>query len=139
MQRYQETIEREQYLYENIKLLKEINQRLELLRREKEKLTNEIISALDNMNAGNKTYEYMSWQIEVKKPVIYVLNKKLYESIKNELPKKFNPIKEYTSYTIDKHLCDKYITEAPCVIREVLSQMIETKPGKQKVIIKEAV
>jgi len=63
----------------------------------------------------------------------------LYESGSITLPDNFNPIKESVSYSIDKGLCDKYILEAPKKVRVALAELIDKKPGKASVVIKERI
>lgn len=133
------TNEQERFFVESIKELEKVNKKLSKLLCRKEELTDQIIGVLDHKHEGQKTYEYGTWKIEVKTPFVYSLNKKLYESGEIELPKKFNPIKKSISYSIDKKLCDKYIQEAPNDIRDVLIELIEKKPGKVGVTIKERV
>jgi hypothetical protein len=67
------------------------------------------------------------------------LNKKLYESGSVKLPDDFNPIKESVSYSVDKRLCDKFMVEAPKKVRDALAELIDKKPGKAGITIKERV
>ena len=134
-----DTLERQQCLEESIKELTSVNRNLAKLNLKKEELTDAIIGSIGHEHEGQKTYEYNVWKIEVKTPFVYSLDKKVYESVKINLPKEFNPIKKSTSYTIDKGLCDRYIDEAPEDIKELLVQLIEKKPGKASVVIKERV
>lgn len=122
-------------LQNNISELQEVNKQLAKLLVRKEELTNMIVSGMSHNHEGQKTYEYDVWKVEIKTPVTYVLDKKLYESIK--LPQKFNPVKESISYSIDKGLCEKYMLEAPAKVRDMLAQLINKKPGKASVTIKE--
>lgn len=129
--------EREQCLYESIQELQKINKKMASLVLRKETLTDVIIGAVGHQHEGQKTYEYNEWKIEVKTPCVYSLNKKIYESGEVNLPPEYNPIKESVSYTIDKRLCDDFLESAPKKIVYALSQLIEKKPGKSSVCIKE--
>lgn len=126
-----------QGLAEHIKELEKVNKQLARLTLRKEQLTGMIVSGMSHYHEGQRTYEYDEWKVEIKTPFTYCLNKKLYESGSVKLPENFNPIKESISYSIDKGLCDKYISTAPKKIREVLTQLIDKKPGKASVVIKE--
>lgn len=139
MQSLNSTQERQEVLERSIQELESLNRKLAKFIVRKEELTNEIIGAIGHQHEGQKSYEYDVWKIEIKTPFIYSLNKKCYESHEFNLPEKFNPIKEAVSYTIDKRLCDKYITEAPKEVRDTLAQLIDKKPGKASVVIKERV
>lgn len=129
----------ERHFSESIKELQKINRNLAKLTLRKEELTKTIISALSHDHDGQKLYEYNVWKIEVKTPCVYSLNKKLYETGEIKLPSSFNPIKKSISYTIDKKLCDKYLQEAPTEIRNSLIELIEKRPGKAAVTIRERV
>ncbi len=138
MQEYNEN-EQEHCFVEGIKELDSVNKRIAKLLVRKEELTSQIIGALDHEHEGQKTYEYGIWKLEIRTPFIYSLNKKAYESEDYRLPAEFNPVKESISYTIDKRLCDKYLVEAPIEVRDVLIELIDKKPGKASVTIKERV
>jgi hypothetical protein len=131
--------EQEQFFVESVKELEKVNKQIAKLLVRKEELTDQIIGALEHDHEGQKTYEYGVWKIEVKTPFVYSLNKKLYESGDINLPEEFNPIKQSISYTVDKRLCDKYIAEAPKKVREALAELIDKKPGKAGITIKERV
>ena len=131
--------EQEQCFVEGIKELEKINKQLAKLNLRKEELTQEIIGALDHAHEGQKTYEYGVWKIEVKTPFVYSLNKKLYESGDIKLPDNFNPVKQSVSYSIDKRLCDQYMQDAPKKVRDALAELIDKKPGKAGITIKERV
>jgi hypothetical protein len=135
----QEPNEREHCLSESVKELEEVNKQLAKLNVRKEELTEIIIGALGHEHEGQKSYEYDVWKIEVKTPFTYSLNKKLYESGTINLPDAFNPIKESISYSIDKKLCDQYMMDAPKKVRAALADLIDKKPGKAGVTIKERV
>lgn len=137
MQDYDHTIEKEDFINEKLNELNDINEQLKNLVLIKENLTQKIVSALNHNHEGQKTYDCGNWSIEVKTPYIYSFNKKLYEASDIRIPNKFNPVKESTSYSIDKRLCDKYINEAPKEIKEQLILLIEKKPGKASITIKE--
>ncbi len=133
------TNEQEHFFSESVTELQRLNKKLAKLLLRKEELTDEIIGALEHGHEGQKTYEYGLWKLEVKTPYIYSLNKKLYESGDVTLPQDFNPIRESVSYSVDKRLCDKFMEEAPKNVRDSLAELIDKKPGKAAVIIKERV
>ncbi len=120
----------------SIKELEKVNKQLAKLNLVKEQLTEEIIGSFGHEHEGQRTYEHESWKIEIRTPVIYSLNKKLYESGDVKLPLEFDPVKESISYTIDKRLCDEYMETAPKNIKVKLIELIEKKPGKPGVTIK---
>lgn len=128
-----------QDLAENIKELEKINKTLAKLTLRKEELTDEIIQTIDHDHEGQRTYEFETWKVEIKTPVTYSLNKKLYESGAFKLPNNFNPIKESIAYTIDKRLCDSYLENAPKFVKDALVALIDKKPGKASVTIKERI
>ena len=137
MQDYCDTGEKEQTLVESIKALEKVNKSLAKLNLQREKLTTNIIEAFSHSHEGQKTYEYDMWKIEIKTPCIYSLNKKLYESGNYELPEDYNPIRATTAYTINKTLCEEYLGCAPERVRDSLIALIDKKPGKAGVVIKE--
>lgn len=139
MQNYSDTNEQERCLDESVKELEKVNKQLAKLNLRKEELTGMIIGALEHDHEGQKSYEYGVWKIEVKTPFVYSLNKKRYESGEIKLPDNFNPIKESVSYTVDKRLCDKYMMDAPKKVRDALAELIDKKPGKAGITIKERV
>jgi len=120
-----------------IRELEKVNKQLAKLTLRKEELTDMIISGMSHNHEGQKTYEYEAWKVEIKTPITYVFNKKLYESGNIILPDNFNPIKESVSYSIDKGLCDRYMLDAPKKVRDTLAKLIDKKPGKASVTIKE--
>lgn len=128
---------KERCLDDFIKELDSVNKQLSILTVRKEELTKEIIVSLSHEHEGQKTYEYDTWKIEVKTPCVYSLNKKKYESGEIKLPDNFNPIKQSVSYSIDKRLCDQYMQDAPKKVRNVLVALIDKKPGKASVCLKE--
>ena len=130
-------IEFTQDLKEYIKELEKVNKQLAKLTLRKEELTDMIISAMSHNHEGQRTYEYDVWKVEIKTPITYCLNKKLYESGNIVLPDNFNPIKESISYSIDKGLCDKYMLDAPKKVKDALAELIDKKPGKASITIKE--
>lgn len=135
----QDLNEQERCFVEGIKELEKINKQMAKLNLRKEELTQEIIGSLDHNHEGQKTYEYGVWKIEVKTPFVYSLNKKLYESGEIKLPDNFNPVKESVSYSIDKRLCDQYMLDAPKKVRDALAELIDKKPGKAAITVKERV
>ncbi len=128
-----------QGLADYIQELEKLNKQLAKLTLRKEKLTDMIISGMSHNHEGQRTYEYDTWKVEIKTPITYVFNKKLYESGRITLPDNFNPIKESVSYSIDKGLCDKYMETAPKKVKEALAELIDKKPGKASVTIKERI
>lgn len=139
MQKYNFELEQEQCLEHHIKELEEVYEKIAALNERKAELADIIIGSLNHEHEGQRTYEYGTWRIEVKTPYVYSLNKKLYESSGVRLPENFNPIKESVSYSIDKRLCDKYLNEAPEEVRGQLIELIEKRPGKATVSLKEIV
>jgi hypothetical protein len=131
--------EQEQCFVQSINELQKINKQMAKLLLRKDELTYEIIGSLEHDHEGQKSYEYGTWKIEVKTPFIYSLNKKLYETGDIKLPETFNPIKESISYSVDKRLCDKYMMDAPKHVRDALVELIDKKPGKAGITIKERV
>jgi len=139
MQEFSDKNEQEQCFVNGIRELDKINKQIAKLNLRKEELTKEIIDSLEHEHEGQKTYEYGIWKIEVKTPFVYSLNKKMYESGEFKLPEQFNPIKESISYSVDKRLCDKYLEEAPKKVRDALAELIDKKPGKASINIKERI
>ena len=139
MRQRQCTLESELFLSDCIKELNSVNKKLAILSLRKEELVEHIVTEFDHKHEGQKTYEFNVWKVEIKTPVIYSLDKKLYESGECSLPSEYNPIKESISYTIDKRLCDEYIAKAPKKVRDALAELIEKKPGKPSINIKERV
>ena len=139
MQDYNHTDSQEHCLADSVKELEKVNKQLAKLNVKKEELTGLIIGALEHDHEGQKSYNYGVWRIECKTPFVYSLNKKRYESGEVKLPDEFNPIKESVSYTVDKKLCDKYMLDAPKKVRDALAELIDKKPGKPGVTIKERV
>ena len=129
--------EQEHCFSDSVTEFQEVNKQLATLLARKEKLTEQIIGSLEHDHEGQKSYEYGVWKIEVKTPFVYSLNKKLYESRDIRLPDDFNPIKESRSYSIDKRLCEIYMRDAPRDVRDVLCELIDKRPGKANVVVKE--
>jgi len=132
-------MEREEFLSASIEALEKVNKQLAKLSLQKEELTEAIIAAFGHGHEGQRTYDYQTWKVEIKTPIIYSLNKKLYESKKSHIPDDFNPIRESVSYLIDKRLCDHYIENSPAKVKSILVDLIDKKPGKASVTIKERV
>ena len=139
MQDFDEKNTQENCFVESIKELQSINKKIARLIVRKEELTGIIIGTLEHDHEGQKSYEYGSWKIEVKTPFVYSLNKKLYESGLYNIPSNFNPIKESVSYSIDKRLCDQYMNDAPDEVRDLLIELIDKKPGRAGITIKERI
>jgi hypothetical protein len=129
--------EQENSLLANVDKLKVINREIEKLSLQKEELTKNVIQLLNHKHDGQKTYDLGALKLEVKTPYIYSLDKKKYESAKSMLPAKFNPVKESVAYFVDKRLCDRYIQEAPQEVLDILIELIDKKPGKAAITIKE--
>jgi len=134
-----DTLEKERFLEENIKNLETLNKRLAKLVLMREELIANIIGAFGHEHEGQKTYDYGLWRVEVKTPFIYSLNKKAYESGDFKIPDEFNPVKESISYSVDKRLCDRFMSDAPKNVRDMLIGLIDKKPGKANVIVKERI
>lgn len=134
-----DSLAREWHLEDSIKELDSLNKKMARLVLRKEELTEEIIAHIGHDHEGQRSYEYNVWKIEIKTPVTFSLNKKLYESGEYDLPDEYNPIKQSIAYTIDKRLCDEYMSIAPIGVRDALIELIEKKPGKPSVTIKERV
>ena len=139
MQEYDHTNEQERCFSDSIMELQKINKQLAKLLLRKEELTETIIGALEHDHEGQKQYEYGAWKIEVKTPFVYSLNKKLYEAGEIKLPDSYNPIKKSVAYSVDKKLCDQYMQSAPKKVRDALIELIDKKPGKAGITIKERV
>jgi len=139
MQELDNSNEQERFFVDSVKELEKVNRQLTKLTLRKEELTQQIIGTLDHEHEGQKTYQYGSWRLEVKTPFVYSLDKKKYESGDFPLPKNFNPVKESVSYAIDKRLCEQYMQEAPKEVRDALAELIDKRPGKAGITIKERV
>tara|TARA_R110000868_G_C10972576_1_gene770508 strand:- start:34056 stop:34475 length:420 start_codon:yes stop_codon:yes gene_type:complete len=139
MQEFDHTNEQEHCFADSIKELEKVNKQIAKLLVRKDELTETIIGSLEHDHEGQKSYEYGVWKIEVKTPFVYSLNKKLYESGSVKLPDDFNPIKQSVSYSVDKRLCDKFMMDAPKKVRDALAELIDKKPGKAGITIKERV
>lgn len=127
------------YLEASISELNKVNKKIAALQLVKEDITDKLIAALGHTHEGQKTYEHMVWNIEVKTPCFYSLDKRLYASGTYKLPADYNPVKESISYSIDKKLCDRFLMHAPQEIKSVLCELIEKRPGKATITIKERV
>jgi len=136
---FDNTNEQEECFVDSIKELQKVNKQLAKLNLKKEELTQKIIDTLDHEHEGQKTYQYGEWKIEVKTPFVYSLNKKLYESGDVKLPDTYNPIKSSVSYSVDKRLCDQFMLNAPKKVRDALVELIDKKPGKASISVKERV
>jgi hypothetical protein len=130
-----DTLERQEMLEASIKRLVRVNRQIAKLTVCKEELTSSIINAFGHNHEGQKSYDFGVWKVECKTPMIYSLDKKAYADSK--IPAEFNPVKESVSYTIDKKLCDAYVATAPKKIRNLLAELIDKKPGKAGVTIKD--
>lgn len=139
MQDFDTTNEQERSFVDSIGELQKVNRKLAKLLVRKEELTDLIIGSLDHEHEGQKTYEYGEWKIEVKTPFIYSLNKRLYEDCELNIPDEYNPIKRSFAYSIDKRLCDEYLVTAPEDVRDTLISLIEKKPGKASIVLKERI
>ncbi len=139
MQDLYNTNEQERFFVECVTELKNVNKEIEALQLRKEELTHLIIETLDHAHEGVKTYDYGNLKLEVKTPFVYALDKKKYESGEFTLPDNFNPVKQSVSYSIDKRLCDRYMNDAPHEVRAILAELIDKKPGKAGITIKERV
>lgn len=129
----------EVFMDDLIKELDSVNKKLAKLMLRKEDLVKEIIAGFDHKKEGQTTYEYGMWKVEVKTPFVYSLDKKKYETGNYKIPEKYNPIKESVSYSLDKRLCEEYVKNAPSTVKKTLVELIEKKPGKPSVVVKERV
>jgi hypothetical protein len=129
----------QQCLDDSIKELSSVNRKLSKLALRKEELAELIINVLGHNHEGQRTYEHSRWKIEVKTPFSYSLNKKLYESGTFVIPEQYNPIKQGVTYTVNARNCDKFLEEAPREVRDMLAELIDKKPGKASVTLKERV
>jgi hypothetical protein len=136
MQQYDDTQDYRHHVNDSLKELELVNKKLSKLLLRKEELTEEVISLFDHKHEGQKTYEFDTWKVEIRTPCTYSLDKKLYESGRFSLPAEYNPIKQSVSYTIDKRLCDDYITKAPKKVKDMLIELVKKAPGKPAVIVK---
>ena len=136
---YCDTDVKEECLAESLKELGSINKKIAKLLVRKEELTDMIIGAFGHQHEGQKTYEYDVYKVEIKTPFTYSLDKKRFESGNYKFPKQFNPIKQSISYSIDKKLCDICMISAPDAVKEALFELIERKPGKASVVLKERI
>jgi hypothetical protein len=127
------------FMDEAIKELNSVNKKLAKLALRKEDLIKDIIAGFGHKKEGQTTYEHGVWKVEVKTPFTYTLDKKKYESGKYKLPEKYNPIKESVSYSLDKRLCEEYVQNAPPTVKKTLIELVEKKPGKPNVVIKERI
>lgn len=135
-----ENLQKDELLMDDlISELNSVNKKLAKLTLRKEDLIQEIIAAFGHKKEGQTTYEHGMWKVEVKTPFVYSLDKKKYESGNYKIPEKYNPIKESVSYSIDKRLCEDYIQNAPATIKNTLVELIEKKPGKPSINLKERV
>ena len=139
MQEHTDLIEREQCLADSLKELECVNKKMAKLLVRKEELTEMIIGAFCHQHEGQKTYEYDIYKVEIKTPFTYSLDKKRFELGNYKFPKQFNPIKQSISYSIDKKLCDICMISAPDAVKEALFELIERKPGKASVVLKERI
>jgi hypothetical protein len=124
-------------LQNSIQELECINKKIAKLIVRKEELTTEIIGAFDHTHEGQKQYQFDMWQIEVKTPFVYSIDKKKYESGAINIPDEYNPVRKSVSYSVDKRACESYMSMAPKKVRDALCEIIEKKPGKANVVIKE--
>jgi len=122
-------------LDENIMELNDINKWIKVLDERRQELIVNVIDGLGHKQEGQKTYYYDKWKVTVKTPCTYSLNKKLYESGDVSLPAAFNPIKESIAYSIDKKLCEHFLTNAPQEIKDSLVSLIDKRPGSKTISV----
>lgn len=122
-----------------IKELNCVNRKVSHLLTRKDELVEHIIELLGHNHEGQKSYEHGNWKIEVKTVFSYSLNRKLYESGNFDIPKKYNPIKKSVAYSVSKTLCDHALQVAPLEVRDMLAELIDKKPSKANVTLKERV
>lgn len=131
-----ELLARQWHLEDSIRELDSVNNKIAELAIRKKELTDQVIAYIGHEYEGQRSYDYDDWKIEIKTPCVYALNKKLYETGEYALPPEFNPIKQSLSYTIDKKLFDEYSRYAPDDVKDMLVLLIDKKPGKKSVSIR---
>jgi len=131
------SLSRQHVLEDSIKSLQRVNRQLAKLTLERDELTADIILALGHEHEGQKSYEFGVWKIECKTPMTFSLDKKAYESGDVYLPAEFDPVRKSISYSVDKKMCEAYMATASQSARDALCKLIEKKPSKPSVTIKE--
>lgn len=134
-----DTTEREYSLSSSIKELQKVNKKIAKLLIQKEILTNQVVAGFGHDHEGQKTYEHDVWKIEIKTPIVYSLDRKLYEEGDICLPEEYNPIKSVVIHSVDKKLFENYMATADKKVVSDLISLIEKKPGKVSVVVKERV
>lgn len=137
MQEYDDTTERQAFLTSMCLDLERVNKDIAQLLKEREELTSNIIDALGHNHEGQKSYDYDVWKIEVKTPCVYTLDKKRYQEVYTLLPNQYNPVKESVSYSVDKKQFENALQEAPNAVRDILCEIVDKKPSKATVTLKE--
>lgn len=136
MQDYDWSTERSYFIDSKINELELINNKIDELNLIKSEITENIIGALEHKHEGQKTYYLPNRRIEVKTPVNYCLNKRLYEEYESLIPKQYNPVSKSVSYHIDKRVCSQALLYAPVAVKEILCDLIEKKHAKPSIVIK---
>lgn len=136
---YSDSDDHESFVDCAISGLNRINKKIAKLQVMKEELVEKLIGAFSHEHEGQKSYNYGEWKIEIKTPCIFSLDKKAWEEIKDCIPADFNPVRESIAYTIDRAKCERFIESSPAAIRNHLISVIEKRPGKPSVTIRERV
>lgn len=123
-------------MLEYIQELEALNRALAQLQVRKEELTHAIIESLGHEHEGQRSYECDIYKVEVRTPMIYSLNKVMYESGGVYLPDNFDPVRKKTAYEIDKRALSHAMQSSPESVRDALNMLIEKKPGKPSIQIK---
>lgn len=123
----------EHILIDNIKSLDFVNFQIAELLTIKQKIEDSIIEGLEHTHEGAKTYAVDKYKVTIKTDFIYSLDKEEYQVIKSKIPTEFNPVKESTSYLIDKRIIKNAEQYASTDELMLLSQIITKKPSKPNV------
>ena len=131
--------EQECFFVESVKELQEVNKQLAKLLLRKEELTQDIITSLDHVHEGQKTYEYGAWKIEVKTGVTFSLDKDAYELISSKIPDGLDPVKKRIAYDVSKAMINEIEKRGNSKELNILSKFLSKKPSKPSISIKERV
>jgi hypothetical protein len=112
-----------------------IQNEIAALKIRQQELEEEVITMFSHTHEGQKTYRYGQYDIKIKTPFVYTLNKRLYESGQYFIPEECNPIKVSLKYDVNKRLCDQFMEYAPETVRDALAELIDKKPGKPSVTV----
>ena len=126
----------ERTLEESIDALQKINLKIAKLKAEKTEIEQGIIINIGHDYDGQKSYEVGHMGITIKTTFNYSFDKKMYLSEDFVLPVAFDPVKEETTYKLDKKLVDQYMESAPKKIKNKLIDLITKTPATPSVSIK---